>query len=279
MKSNYLIVLLLAAALNSVLFSQASFSIPLLLKNADLTDTLRLGVGPNNTFGVDDAASFGLFRDKLAPPLPPTPVFDARFVTPPGHPTTYPIGFGSGMYTDYRGYTAATQIDTFLIKLTGDYADNNNTVISWPSGLDNFGTSWIMQPRSGSSFGPVNMAANTSVTVPAAVYQIYVIKTGAMGTGVKSDVNNNKKEFNLLQNYPNPFNPSTKINFSLLLGGITSLKIYNVVGQEIARLVDGYLPAGQHAVVFDASQFPSGVYLYRLQSNGLTSVKRMVLMK
>lgn len=63
------------------------------------------------------------------------------------------------------------------------------------------------------------------------------------------------------------------------MGGVTSLKIFNVVGQEIARLVDEYLPAGQHAAVFDAAAFPSGVYFYRLQSNGLSSVKQMVLMK
>lgn len=148
MKSNYVTALLLMMALNSVLFGQASFSIQLLLKNSNLTDTLHLGVGPNNTFGVDDATTFGTFRDKMAPPLPPTPIFDARFVTPPGHSTIYPAGFGSGMYTDYRGYTNATQIDTFLIKLTGDYVDNNNTVVSWPAGLNNFGTNWVMQPRS-----------------------------------------------------------------------------------------------------------------------------------
>jgi hypothetical protein len=86
-------------------------------------------------------------------------------------------------------------------------------------------------------------------------------------------------KFALGQNYPNPFNPSTKIEFDLPVSGTTTLKIYNILGQEIASLVNGYRAAGHVSVTFDASRFSSGVYIYRLQSASGSITKRMVLLK
>jgi hypothetical protein len=273
------IIVIIFIALTNLVFAQHTFSVPIIFANSSLTDTLRAGVGRYNTFGVDDADSLGIFKDKLAPPLPPTPIFDVRFVTIPGHTTTYPQGLGTGTYSDFRGYTGDAQIDTFLVKLTGDYVDNNSTLISWPSGLDKLATTWTMQPRTGSSFGPVNMVTATSVTLPASVYQIYIIKTGAIGTAVSAKEEPAKKEFRLNQNYPNPFNPSTNITFSLPVGSKTSLKVFNILGQEVAVLVDDYLGSGLHQYQFNAASLSSGVYIYRLQANGSTSVKRMILTK
>ncbi|UCE08145.1 MAG: T9SS type A sorting domain-containing protein, partial [bacterium] len=81
------------------------------------------------------------------------------------------------------------------------------------------------------------------------------------------------------QNYPNPFNPATKINFSVKETAKVELIVYNMQGQEVARLIDGIVTAGNHKVKFNASNLPSGVYCYRLRSNEFTSVKKMLLIK
>jgi hypothetical protein len=85
--------------------------------------------------------------------------------------------------------------------------------------------------------------------------------------------------FELHQNYPNPFNPATTISFTLGKGGITTLAVYNVLGQKVATLVSGYVASGRHEVTFDASAVSSGMYFYRLESGNLSSVKKMMLLK
>ena len=86
-------------------------------------------------------------------------------------------------------------------------------------------------------------------------------------------------QFNLDQNYPNPFNPNTNIEFSLAQSGQATLKVYNLLGQEVATLLNTNLSAGAHTVNFDASELSSGVYIYQLQANNQTLTKRMTLIK
>lgn len=86
-------------------------------------------------------------------------------------------------------------------------------------------------------------------------------------------------EYALDQNYPNPFNPSTTISYALAQNGFVTLKIFNVLGQEIATLFRGYQDAGSHRVQFNASQLPSGIYLYQLNTADYSSVKKMMLVK
>jgi CHRD domain/Secretion system C-terminal sorting domain len=86
--------------------------------------------------------------------------------------------------------------------------------------------------------------------------------------------------FQLDQNYPNPFNPSTTISFALQTSGRVSLRIYNVLGQQVAALFDGEKSAGVYKVTFDASALSSGVYFYRLTTSaGVSEAKKMVLLK
>ena len=102
-------------------------------------------------------------------------------------------------------------------------------------------------------------------------------------TETPTDVNDEPKQivsgFELLQNYPNPFNPSTKISWQSSVGSHQTLKIYNILGTEVATLVDEYKPAGSYEVDFDASDLSSGVYLYKLQSGGNIITKKMTLIK
>ncbi|NUM68048.1 T9SS type A sorting domain-containing protein [candidate division KSB1 bacterium] len=85
--------------------------------------------------------------------------------------------------------------------------------------------------------------------------------------------------FVLEQNYPNPFNPSTSIAFALAKTGEVRLEIYNALGQRLATLVNGKLPAGQHQVVWDAQNVPSGIYFYKLEAGAYQQTRKMILMK
>ena len=95
---------------------------------------------------------------------------------------------------------------------------------------------------------------------------------------------NGPLSFDLEQNYPNPFNPSTKIDFSLAVDSKVSLKVFDVLGQEVANLVNTNLVAGSHNVDFNAASINSGVYFYRIEATGIdgtnfTNVKKMILAK
>lgn len=86
-------------------------------------------------------------------------------------------------------------------------------------------------------------------------------------------------QFLLDQNYPNPFNPSTKIIWQSPVAGHQTLKVYDVLGNEVATLVDEYKEPGKYKIEFDASNLPSGVYIYRLQTDAFTNTKKMILLK
>jgi hypothetical protein len=85
--------------------------------------------------------------------------------------------------------------------------------------------------------------------------------------------------YSLDQNYPNPFNPTTTINFSLLKTANVQLTVYNIIGQRVATLVNGQLSAGAHSVKFNATNFASGVYFYRLEAGEFIAHKKMMLLK
>lgn len=85
--------------------------------------------------------------------------------------------------------------------------------------------------------------------------------------------------YDLEQNYPNPFNPETKIKFQIPKQSFVSLTVYDVLGKEIQKLVNGELNPGSYTIEWNASQYPSGVYLYRIEAGDYKSVKKMVLLK
>ena len=96
-------------------------------------------------------------------------------------------------------------------------------------------------------------------------------------TDVKSE--NTPAIFALDQNYPNPFNPSTRISFKLPASGNSSLKVYDVLGREVAVLINGYLTAGYHTVSFDGTSLTSGMYIYILRNSGNSISRKMILLK
>jgi len=115
----------------------------------------------------------------------------------------------------------------------------------------------------------VTLAVNTAVTSPSGV----------------TDIKNNlaPQKFVLFQNYPNPFNPSTRIQYSLEKAAEVTLKVYNLLGVEVATLVNERQEAGSYAVPFNTNKgtlaLSSGVYFYRLEAESFVSTRKLVLIR
>jgi hypothetical protein len=103
------------------------------------------------------------------------------------------------------------------------------------------------------------------------------------GTGIAQAVEipsvNLPTKYSLAQNFPNPFNPTTEIRFALPTASHVRLSIYNMLGQEIATLVNEIMPAGTYAQSFDATNLPAGIYFYRMDAGSFTDVRKMMLLK
>ena len=98
-------------------------------------------------------------------------------------------------------------------------------------------------------------------------------------TGILKIVSEIPENFFLDKNYPNPFNPATTINVSIPKESEVTLKIYDITGKEVSSLADGILKAGLYKFTFNATELPSGVYFYKLKTDGYTDTKKMVLIK
>ena len=131
------------------------------------------------------------------------------------------------------------------------------------------GTSSVSDPMTNTvkvhNFNPMNIGGNIALSQPYLMYG--------------KDVAGMPMEFGLEQNYPNPFNPSTSIVFTVGEERAVRVAVYDVLGTELAELVDEVLPAGRYELTFDASDFPSGTYVYRMQAGDFVTTKRMTLSK
>lgn len=94
-----------------------------------------------------------------------------------------------------------------------------------------------------------------------------------------NDKVNPVNDFNLYQNFPNPFNPVTNIQYAIGSPGLVILKVYDVLGKEVATLVNEEKPAGSYTVEFNGSNLASGVYFYKLGTGEFVQVKKMLLLK
>jgi hypothetical protein len=126
---------------------------------------------------------------------------------------------------------------------------------------------------------PASVTNSAGTTMPVAVSaQYYHISTEIIIVGVDDDISA-PLEFTLVQNYPNPFNPSTSIKYSLAEQSPVSLKVYDILGNEVATLVNTSQGTGVYEVNFNASNLASGLYFYTLKAGNFTSTKKMMLLK
>ena len=124
----------------------------------------------------------------------------------------------------------------------------------------------------------INIVSGSSTPHVGTTFKIDDLALGPV-TGVNDRVATRPVAFSLSQNFPNPFNPSTTINFSLPHSGFVTLRVLDVLGEEVARLVDGELQAGFHTVQWNAGSRASGMYYYELRSGEFTQTKKLMLLR
>ena len=134
-----------------------------------------------------------------------------------------------------------------------------------------------------SNDGGYILGGQTNSFWPDYLYRAFIIKTDSLGNSQITSVNQIEhktiNDFNLLQNYPNPFNPTTIIEYQIPKNSFVNLIVYNLLGQIVAKLVNQNQISGKYLVKFDASNLPSGVYMYKLKANEFILTKKMILTK
>jgi hypothetical protein len=108
---------------------------------------------------------------------------------------------------------------------------------------------------------------------------VYFSKGKITIVGVEEEANNIPAQFELMQNYPNPFNPSTVIRYNLPISGNVTLKVFDLLGKEVAVLVNEHKPAGTYEIEFNGMGLSSGTYFYQITAGNYSSTKKLVLIK
>jgi endo-1,4-beta-xylanase len=161
-----------------------------------------------------------------------------------------------------------------LISCTDTLQQANYTPESWSHFTSILAQSITVRDQNYSN----SISADTALGIAGDSLQAAIAGLVRIGTGVNI-VDNVPKSFALSQNYPNPFNPTTRINYSVPVKSYISLKIYNLIGEEVAMLFEGVREAGNYTATFDGNGLASGVYFYRLQANNFVDTKKFILMK
>lgn len=145
----------------------------------------------------------------------------------------------------------------------------------------NFGASWtaLNDGLPSNTSARTIVADENSIYVGTAAGVVWSRSVSGIPTSVGEKQRSVVNGFTLEQNFPNPFNPVTSITFSMNTPGMVSLTVYNILGEQIAVLVNDNLTSGFHSVRFDASSFASGIYFYTVRTQNVIETKRMVLLK
>ena len=199
--------------------------------------------------------------------------------------TLFAGSYGDGLYRSTDNGATFTKVSSltvpFIYSIVVD-ASNKIYVASWASGVytstDN-GNTWTSMGMGGLGVSSLMVSSGSNnVFVGTKEGKVYVKMAEGSVTAV-NDINDIPTHFELNQNYPNPFNPATTIRFAVPEAGSYSLRVYDILGQEVATLIDGQLNVGIHKVNFDASRLASGMYIYKLTGNNVNLTKKMILMK
>ncbi len=211
-----------------------------------------------------------------------------------------PVVAGSNFlrFNEACAYYSATAIDSLVIETSSDAGTSWTRLIGMYQSLTlSSGTNStpVMTTVAATAqfLAPTPSQWATKIyTMPVGTNMVRFIAKSAFGnnlyiddissgtaTGVSTPISFTPVKYELSQNFPNPFNPTTKINFALPKQGLVTLKIYDMLGKEVAQLVNEVRNAGNYSVDFNASNYASGVYFYKMTSADFSEVKRMMLVK
>lgn len=216
-------------------------------------------------------------------------------VTPVSHPSIAFSDDGSRIVVAFSAFQPGDSLDGFNFNdIWVTFSDNGGQNWATPWNLTNT-QNWdelypVLSPtgntpnsfkiRFQATRGPGSQSFSNNAPVYR-VYQIYKV-FNPQGLGTKKITSEVPEKFTLYQNYPNPFNPSTRIKFAIpqsANGENISIKVYDILGKEIADLYSGKINAGEYEVEFNGSKLSSGVYFYQLKSEKFIDTKRMILVK
>lgn len=185
----------------------------------------------------------------------------------------------SSIYASARYVSITGEVIIPIHNFSGSVVNNPNFSRNDYSGLP-VGYYKLTDLITNKDAGQLTIAAdgtiNCSPTLSLSAYGSAVLRADKV-TAIEDE--NRISSFKLEQNYPNPFNPVTNINFELPSAGLVKLSVYNLLGEEVKVLVNGVLDEGMHSIKFNATDFNSGIYFYKLESEGFSQIKKMAVIK
>ena len=197
------------------------------------------------------------------------------------------------LYLEQGDISDAEQVDNSLVNANpntslAEQAELNDFYITLFKKHDPTGASAVLKSVEGNETLLARLPGEAQTGTPMEISDAeYALKTYVdPATGKMPDMNEQQSSLTsaqsvngLVQNYPNPFNPTTMISYNLKTAGYVTLTVYNVLGQKVETLVDGYQNAGVHSAEFNGTALASGVYFYRLTGPGINQVNKMLELK
>jgi hypothetical protein len=243
------------------------------------------GMRPGASYGIwgIDPASSSIDYSEGEFEIPPETdgLFDARFVDP--HRSLAQFGYGS--WVDMRDLRSPTQTDTFRLTFRPGYLFGGDypVTVSWPKDLIASSFSGAVTLSDGAGFSTDMKMTDSTVITNTAIDSLTIIATGPV-LPLPTIVPPAMKpllptEVSLAQNYPNPFNPATVITFSIPQLRPVRLTIIDLLGREVATLIDRELPAGTYTASWDGSACASGVYFSRLNAGDAVRTRKLLLLR
>ncbi len=228
-------------------------------------------------FGLDQTATNGIdvhLGESDLPPYPPTGAFDARWLLPENN-----FSGSLSSWLDYRHVANFPFSGTIEHRFRFQSAMGATAMfVSWnfPPGV----TALIQDLSNGTN---INLPISGSGTYQINDFQNYnklkLFVTYSNVVSVEDKPDNLPLNYSLEQNYPNPFNPSTKIIWQSPVVSHQVLKVFDVIGREVATLIDEFRNAGRYEVEFNAAGLASGIYIYELQAGSFSQSQKMVLIR
>jgi hypothetical protein len=193
--------------------------------------------------------------------------------------TALNCGNKTGLYLEFdNDWYALSTSDQAIVDLSTDGGTTWSNLVTWTASHRNSHENIPLPTAAGKTAVKIRFTAVQPSWDWWWVIDNICIK-GYLTVGVGNINSNVPKTYSLSQNYPNPFNPVTRISFDLPKQGFVNLKVYDILGKEVKTLVNEVRGAGSYSVDFNASEFSTGVYFYRLEANGFTDTKKMMLIK